>query len=99
MNLIDLALLVFALGVFPVFVLFEQVRRDYVGKRRNQDGRCYKCASATTLLVPVRHYKGEAFMYCAKCAQGQELKSRVASYVLLAIAATAIVMWAIVASA
>ena len=98
-SVISLVLIVFALGVFPLVALVVQVRRDYVGRRRNLSQRCYRCAAAATVLVPVTHYKGITFMYCAMCFQAQQRKSNVNNYVLLAVVAVAVIVWAFVSNA
>ena len=95
----QILLIFFALGVFALVALVEQVRRDYVGKRRNARRQCYACATFKSTLVPVRHYKGDEFMYCLNCADDQMRKSKLNGYVLLGICALALAMWLILSCA
>jgi hypothetical protein len=95
MKIAFILVLVFVLGVFPLIALVEQVRRDYVGKRRNMRGQCYACATAKGTLLPIPHYKGNIFMYCVSCADTQLSRSKVTGYVLLATCVVALAAWVI----
>lgn len=71
-------LVVIGLGVLPIVGLAIQVWRDWRGRRRNVEKRCYSCGGATFLL-PVHHYKGDTFMYCPICLKrGERLSQSVA---------------------
>jgi hypothetical protein len=69
----ELAPLIGILSI-PLLIFLVQGYRDWRGKRRNKDGRCYKCGAVMYAAVPVPHYRSDLYFYCGECAIAEERK-------------------------
>jgi hypothetical protein len=95
MGILVAVLVIVGLGVLPVAGLIIQVWRDYRGKRRNAQGRCYACGQSG-LLLPLIHYKGEMFSYCLPCTTRQRRISTAVGFVAAAILIVGLCAWLVV---
>lgn len=88
-------LVIVGLGVLPIVGLIIQVWRDYRGKRRNAQGRCYAWGESG-LLWPLPHYKGATFNYCLPCTSRQHRISKVIGFVVAGILVAGLCAWLVV---
>lgn len=94
-EVIVAALVVGGLGVLPIVGLVIQVWRDYRGKRRNANGRCYACGEPG-LLWPLPHYKGDTFNYCLPCTSRQRRISTVTGLTAAGVLIVGLCAWLVV---
>lgn len=92
---IVVVLVVGGLGVLPIVGLIIQVWRDYRGKRRNAQGRCYACGELGFLL-PLPHYKGATFNYCLRCTSRQQRISTVIGLIVAGVLIVGLCVWLVV---
>lgn len=94
-EIIVATLVIGGLAVLPIVGLIIQVWRDYRGKRRNAQGRCYACGELR-FLWPLSHYKGATFNYCLPCTARQDRISTVIGLTVAGVLIAGLCAWLVV---
>jgi hypothetical protein len=95
MEIVVAVLVIGGLGALPIAGLIIQVWRDRRGKRRNAQGMCYACGQSG-LLLPLSHYKGDAFNYCLPCSARQHQISNVLGLIVAGVLMVGLCAWLVV---